>query len=78
MDWARAGGERGLGAGWGEAWNRRAPVKVPPEWLPPPLLTSLPELLEAPWLLSHNVVAPHLGLLEVPERSDLGFQQIDG
>lgn len=47
MDWAQAGGERRL-AGWGEAWNRRAPVKVPPEPpLPPPLLEFLPGLLEA-------------------------------
>lgn len=69
-EWARAG--------WGEAWNRRAPVKVPPEWPPPPVLASLPELVEAPWFMSRNVVAPHLGLLGDPKENDLGFQQSRG
>lgn len=40
---------------------------------PPPVRASLPELVEAPWFMSRNVVAPHLGLLGDPEENDLGF-----
>lgn len=69
-EWARAG--------WGEAWNRRAPVKVPTERPPPPLLASIPEIVEAPWLRSQNVVALHLGLLGGPERNGPGFRQRRG
>lgn len=52
MDWAPAGGERDR-AGWGEAWNRRAPVKIPLERSPPPLLASLSWAPGGPQSSSH-------------------------
>lgn len=78
-DWIGRGRVGRVGrAGWGEAWNRRAPVKVPPERSPPPLLASLPGLLEV--ARAHvTFYPPRTSPCSEPQKEmTLGVSRVDG
>lgn len=65
-EWARAG--------WGEAWNRRAPVKVPPERPPPPGSRHSWGFCRRLGLMSHALLSTLTLASRIPEKNDFRDQ----
>lgn len=76
MDWAPAGGES---AGWGEAWNRRAPVKVPPERSTPPYWPATASGGAQVACHTHHVLSPPSPQLVWPPKETIsGVNGVEG